>query len=127
MNQGYTGCYKKVNGIVVDPTVGNSVNLFVNLGPLWLPKKNQRTSKLKAELDSSRKSRKKTAIQQHSKETHHSRLHHDHATDDEQLGFLTSQVTIGRRRGGIADKELSMNGVAWRGIFELLRVLDPQS
>jgi hypothetical protein len=95
--------------------VDNSDNLFVNLGPLGLPKKKERTTKLKAELDSSRKSRKKTAIQQHSKETHHSRLHHDHAADDEQLGFLTSQVTIGWRRGGIADKELSLNGVTWRG------------
>ena len=115
MNQGYNGCYKEVVGIVVDPTVDNSDNLFVKPRPLGLPKKKERTTKLKAELDSSRKSRKKTAIQQHSKETHHSRLHRGHATDDEQLGFLASQVTIGRRRGGIADKELSLNGVTWRG------------
>ena len=40
VNQGYTGCYKEVNGIVVDPTVGNSVNLFVNLGPLAIPHQN---------------------------------------------------------------------------------------
>jgi hypothetical protein len=91
VNQGYNGCYEEVNGIVVDPTVDNSVNLFVRLRPLGLPKKKERTTKLKAELDSSRKSRKKTAIQQHSKETHHSRLHDDHAADDEQLGFLTAQ------------------------------------
>ena len=31
VNQGYTGCYKEVNGIVVDPAVDNSDNLFVNL------------------------------------------------------------------------------------------------
>ena len=115
MNQGYNGCYEEVNGIVVDPAVGNSVNLFIKPRPLQHPPLKYRTLVLKAELDSSRKSRKKTAIQQPSKETHHSRLQHDHTADDEQLGFLTSQVTIGRRRGGIADKELSLNGVTWRG------------
>ena len=68
VNQGYANFYDDVDGIAVDPDVGNSVNLFVNLGPLGPPKKKERTTKLKAELDSSRKSRKKTAIQQHPKE-----------------------------------------------------------
>ena len=39
MKQGYTDFYKEVVGIVVDPAVDNSDNLFVNLGPLGLPKK----------------------------------------------------------------------------------------
>ena len=60
-------------------------------------------------------------IQKHSKETHHSRLNQDHATDDEQLRLLTSQVTYGQRRGGIVDKELSLKVLTvWRSIFELL-------
>ena len=91
MKQGYTNFYEEVNGNVVDPAVDNSVNLFVKPRPLQHPPLKYRTLVLKAELDSSRKSRKKTAIQQHSKETHHSRLHDDHAADDEQLGFLTAQ------------------------------------
>ena len=54
-------------------------------------------------------------------------LYDDHVTHDKQLRSLISQVTNGRRRGAIVDKELSLNGVTWRGIFELLRVLDPQN
>ena len=71
MNQGYNGCYKEVVGIVVDPALHNYDNLFVNLGPLGLPKKKERTTKLKAELDSSRGSRKKAITQQLEKETNH--------------------------------------------------------
>ena len=69
MNQGYNGCYEEVVGIVVDPTVDNSDNLFVKPRPLGLPKKKERTTKLKAELDSSRGSRKKAITQQLEKET----------------------------------------------------------
>ena len=111
------GFYGEVVGIVHGGINNSSDNLFVKPRPLQHPPLKYRTLVLKAELDSSRKSRKKTAIQQHSKETHHSRLQHDHAADDEQLGFLTCQVTIGWRRGGIADKELSLNCVTYSEEF----------
>ena len=68
VNQGYTNFYEEVVGIVVDPAVDNSDNLFVRPRPLALPKKKQRTTKLKAELGSSRRSRKKAITQQHWKE-----------------------------------------------------------
>jgi len=38
-------------------------------------------------------------------------LYDDHVTHDKQLRSLISQVTNGRRRGAIVDKELSLNGV----------------
>ena len=69
MKQGYTIIYDDVGGIAVDPDVGNSVDIVVRLRPLGLPKKKERTTKLKAELDSSRGSRKKAITQQLEKET----------------------------------------------------------
>ena len=69
-------------------------------------------NKLKAELDSSRRSRKKAITQQLEKDTNLLKVvYYGHVTDDEQLRSLMSQVTNGWRRGAIVDKELSLNGV----------------
>ena len=50
-------------------------------------------------------------------------LYDDHVTHDKQLRSLISQVTNGRRRGAIVDKELSLNGVTL--LCDLVPISDP--